>query len=200
MRSLSADNVRNLSQPTVALVPATEGWYNAGTMRLRLAVLAALFLVCLTPRLAGADVTIFLGTTITSSLTQAGVKQSIHRPVRGFAGSISLVIVGFEFEYASRQEDDTLLAPSLKTTSGNVFVQTFGLPGFQLYATTGAGLYRERLGPDQETSFLLNNGGGVKVTLAGPFRVRVDYRIFNLRGHPQYATVQRIYAGLNLAF
>jgi hypothetical protein len=167
---------------------------------MRLAALAALGLVCLTPHPAKADATIFLGTTITSSLTAQGVKQSMHRPVRGFAGSVSLVIVGFEFEYASRPEDDTLLAPSLKTTSGNVFVQSVGLPGFQLYATTGAGMYRERLGPDQETSFLLNNGGGVKVTLAGPLRARVDYRIFSLRGHPQHATVQRVYAGLNLAF
>ena len=81
-----------------------------------------------------------------------------------------------------------------------MFAQTFGLSGFQLYITTGAGLYRERLGGDQETNFVLNNGGGVKVTLAGPIRVRVDYRIFNLRGNPQHSTVQRIYAGVNLAF
>ena len=55
----------------------------------------------------------------------------------------------------------------------------------------------------QEKPFLffeLNNGGGVKIRLAGPLRARVDYRIFNLRGAPQHSTVQRVYAGLNLAF
>jgi hypothetical protein len=137
-----------------------------------------------------ADATLFLGTTTSPT----------HRTVKGFAAGVSLLVVGFEFEYASTTEDITLAAPSLKTTSGNVFVQTFGLPGFQLYATTGGGLYRERLGPDQATSFALNNGGGVKVTLLGPLRARVDYRLFNLRGHPQHSKVQRVYAGLNLAF
>jgi hypothetical protein len=161
-----------------------------GIMRMRLAGLAAVCLVCFTPRSAGADATLFLGTTTSPT----------HRPVRGFAFGVSLVIVGFEFEYANTNEDATLNAPSLKTTSGNVFAQTFGLAGVQLYATTGAGVYRERLGPDQETSMLINAGGGVKVTLAGPLRARVDYRVFNLRGHPQHAKVQRVYAGLNLAF
>jgi len=159
-------------------------------MKIRFALFAALLLLVLTPRPARADATIFLGTTTSPT----------HRSVKGFAGSVSLVIVGFEFEYANTAEDDTLLAPSLKTTSGNVFAQTFGLPGFQLYVTTGGGLYRERLGNDQETNFVLNNGGGVKISLVGPLRARVDYRVFNLKGNPQHSTVQRVYAGLNLAF
>jgi hypothetical protein len=159
-------------------------------MRLRFAGLPALVLVCLTPRPAAADATIFLGTTLSPT----------HGTVKGFSAGVSLLVVGFEFEYASTAEDDTTNAPALKTTSGNVFVQTFGLPGFQLYATTGAGLYRETLRMDQRTNFELNNGGGVKITLAGPLRARIDYRIFNLRGTPQHSTVQRLYAGLNLAF
>jgi hypothetical protein len=159
-------------------------------MRIRFVVFAALCLIGLTPRPARADATVFLGTTTSPT----------HRTVKGFAAGVSLLVVGFEFEYASTTEDVTLAAPSLKTTSGNVFVQTFGLPGFQLYATTGAGFYREHLGPDQETSFVLNNGGGVKLKLLGPLRARVDYRLFNLRGNPQHSKVQRVYAGLNLAF
>jgi len=147
-------------------------------------------MVLLAPAVASADATLFLGTTTSPT----------HRTVKGFAVGVSLLVVGFEFEYASTAEDATTNAPSLKTTSGNVFVQTFGLSGFQLYLTTGGGLYRERLGGDQETNFVLNNGGGVKVTLAGPIRARVDYRIFNLRGNPQHSKVQRIYAGVNLAF
>jgi hypothetical protein len=159
-------------------------------MKIRLVLFAALCLVCVTPRPARADATVFLGTTTSPT----------HRTVKGFAVGVSLLVVGFEFEFANTAEDQTLLAPSLKTTSGNAFVQTFGLAGFQLYATTGAGFYRERLGSDQETSFVLNNGGGVKIHLVGPLRARVDYRLFNLRGNPQHAKVQRVYAGLNLAF
>ena len=30
----------------------------------------------------------------------------------------------------------------------------------------------------------MNTGGGVKITLLGPLRVRVDYRVFTLRGEP----------------
>src|ERR1044072_9066779 len=157
--------------------------------RTLLVVLAACCLVSLTPRPAGADLTAFLGTTTTPT----------NRAVKGIAGGISLVIVGFEFEYASTSEDPASDAPSLKTTSGNVYAQTIGLP-VQLYITTGTGLYRERLRTAQETSVVFNTGGGVKIPLAGPLRARIDYRIFNLRGSPLHPTVQRLYAGLNLAF
>jgi hypothetical protein len=150
----------------------------------------ALAAVLLAPSLARADATLFLGSN------SAGDDRAA---VRGLSLGVSLVIVGFEFEYASASEDVLEARPSLRTTSGNVFVQTVGLP-VQLYLTTGAGLYRERLVNDQETAFVLNNGGGVKIPLAGPLRVRVDYRVFTLRGNPQHTNVQRIYAGLNLAF
>jgi len=161
-------------------------------MKMRLAVVAALALavVFITPTAAGADATLFLGTTTSPT----------HRAVRGFAIGMSLLVVGFEFEYANTTEDLLLLAPSLKTTSGNVFVQTPGLAHIQLYLTTGAGYYREHLGIDETSSFLLNTGGGVKVNIAGPLRARVDYRIFNLQGTPQYSKVQRVYVGLNFAF
>ncbi len=143
------------------------------------------------PAIASADATLFLGRN------SAGDDRSV---ARGFAVGVSLLIVGFEFEYAGSSEDETDGTPSLRTTSGNVFVQTVGLPGFQLYLTTGGGFYRERFATDQETAFLLNTGGGAKINLAGPIRARVDYRIFNLKGNPRHTTVQRIYAGLNLAF
>jgi hypothetical protein len=157
-------------------------------MRIRLLSLAAAASLLL-PASAFADATVFLGTTTSPT------RQS----VKGFSVGMSLLVVGFEFEYASTSADDTQLTPSLKTTSGNASVQTFGLP-FQLYATTGGGFYRERLGPAQETNFVLNTGGGVKFSLFGPIRARIDYRIFNLKGNPQHSKVQRLYAGLNLAF
>ena len=80
------------------------------------------------------------------------------------------------------------------------FVQTFGLPGLQLYATRAAGCIANVWGPMRNRRLLLNNGGGAKINLAGPIRARVDYRIFNLKGNPRHKTVQRIYAGLNLKF
>ena len=159
-------------------------------MKMRSAVLALVMMVA-TPSIARADLTGFFGRM------SAGDDRS---STRGFALGASMLVVGFEFEYANSSEDQTDNTPSLRTTSGNVFIQTFGLPGFQLYATTGAGMYRERLRQDEETAFLLNNGGGIKVNIAGPLRVRVDYRIFSLKGNPRHDTVQRIYAGLNLAF
>jgi hypothetical protein len=40
----------------------------------------------------------------------------------------------------------------------------------------------------------------VKVTLAGPIRLRVDYRVFKLGSGALYTPAHRIYAGLNLKF
>jgi hypothetical protein len=34
----------------------------------------------------------------------------------------------------------------------------------------------------------------------GPVQIRVDYRIFNLRGDARFSNPQRFYTGLNLRF
>ncbi|HEY6362104.1 MAG TPA: hypothetical protein VIX63_13415 [Vicinamibacterales bacterium] len=158
-----------------------------------LALLALLFVVPATP--AFADATVFIGSTMTPA----------NRPAKGAAIGVSLLIIGFEFEYADTGEDVDEGAPSVRTGMGNVLLQTpFPLAGMQFYATLGAGGYRERLGEDpvvlQETHLGINTGGGVKVSLIGPVRVRLDYRLFSLRGEPLHSTVHRIYAGFNLAF
>ena len=62
------------------------------------------------------------------------------------------------------------------------------------------GVYRERLGNDEETAALAEQRRRHQDPIAGPIRARVDYRVFNLKGHPRHNTMQRIYAGLNLAF
>lgn len=148
-----------------------------------------LFLLHAVP--ASADATVFLGSTMTPD----------NRPVKGVSIGVGLLIVGFEFEYADTGEATDDAAPSLRTGMGNVLLQTpIPLGGLQFYVTTGAGLYRERLGELQETHVGFNTGGGVKVSLLGPLRARIDYRLFNLRGDPLHATVHRLYAGLNLAF
>jgi hypothetical protein len=159
-------------------------------MRLaRLLVFGALLLA--TASNAWADVTAFLGTATAPS----------NRTARGFAIGAGLLIVGFEFEYGDTVEDQLDAAPSLRTGMGNVLIQTpFAIAGFQPYFTTGAGVYRESLGGSSETNFGLNNGGGVKISLVGPLRARVDYRVFSLRGSPIENTVQRWYVGVNFKF
>jgi hypothetical protein len=149
----------------------------------------SLLLVLLTSAPAHADATIFLGITTTPA----------RRLARGFAAGASLIILGFEFEYAATAEDPAEAAPSLKTGMGNAYVQTpFG--AIQFYALLGGGLYRERIENQQETSTATALGGGAKVALAGPLRLRLDYRLFKLGGTPRYTQVHRVYAGLNLMF
>ena len=157
---------------------------------MRILVLAAIVLAMLAmPQPARADATFFVGTTTTPA----------NRPVLGAAAGVSLIVLGFEFEYAKTHEDTSVAAPALTTWMGNLFVQT-PFSGIQLYATTGVGAYRERLSVAEETGLGVNAGGGIKVTLLSPIRVRLDYRVFTLRGSPLHAQVHRLYAGLNLAF
>jgi len=137
---------------------------------------------------ARADITAFLGLSPTPE----------NHFVRGFSGGVSLIIIGFEFEYANLSEDDAEQLPGLKTYSGNVLVQT--PTRMQLYGTIGAGGYQESLGDVDETHVGINIGGGVKIPLVGPLRVRADYRVFQLRGAPIHSTYQRFYVGGNIAF
>jgi opacity protein-like surface antigen len=110
---------------------------------------------------------------------------------------MGLLIVGVEFEYAYSPDDLTAIAPSLKTGMGNVLLQTpVAFMGFQPYFTTGAGIYQEELGTHSDTGVGFNTGGGVKVTLAGPIRLRVDYRIFKLGSGALNSPAHRFYAGL----
>jgi hypothetical protein len=66
--------------------------------------------------------------------------------------------------------------------------------------TAGAGVFRERLGRSTDTGVAPNLGGGVKIDLAGPLRLRVDYRAFRLGDDAFYSPSHRLYAGLNLRF
>jgi len=112
-----------------------------------------------------------------------------------------LLVIGFEFEYAQTGETIEEAAPSLRTGMGNVLLQTpIPIAGIQFYVTTGGGIYRESLGTNQETHVGVNTGGGAKISLLGPIRVRLDYRVFRLSGEPLHAVVHRVYAGLNLGF
>ena len=151
----------------------------------------AFCLVLLLPSPAAADVTAFLGVNPTPT----------NRAVRGIAGGMGLVIVGFEVEYANTTEDKVEAAPGLRTFMFNGLVQTpLPIGGLQFYGTAGGGLYRETLNAVTETHVGMNVGGGVKMSLIGPLRLRLDYRVFKLQGQPLHPQVQRFYAGINLKF
>ena len=72
--------------------------------------------------------------------------------------------------------------------------------GTQFYGTVGARAIRKRLGALDETHSSTNVGGGAKIKLLGPVRVRLDYRIFKLQGSPMHDVYQRFYVGANLKF
>lgn len=145
-----------------------------------------------------ADLTAFAGLTPAPAV----------RPTIGFSGGLTLVVVGWEVEFARTAEDTEAdePAPALRTYMGNVFVQNpIPINGLTFYATAGAGLYREIVGgdsPDEATTtgFGTNVGGGVKIELTGPLHLRLDYRVFSFTGDALHKTPQRFTAGLNLKF
>lgn len=152
-------------------------------------VLVALLLAI--PSTASADFTAFLGTNPTP----------VNRVTTGLSLGVGLVIVGFEFEYGHTRDNLEELAPSLRTYMFNGLLQTpIPIAGMQFYGTAGGGVYRESFDELSETNVGINVGGGVKVNLAGPLRLRFDYRVFTLQGSPRHSKPQRFYAGLNLKF
>jgi len=140
---------------------------------------------------ARADLTVF-----------AGLQGApVLRPATGISLGFGLLIVGWEVEVARVSERPDDVAPSIATGTGSVYVQNpVPISGVQLYALAGAGLYRERLGVTyQQTDVHVALGGGAKIALAGPLKLRLDYRYFKLRGALE-PNAQRLYAGLALAF
>lgn len=157
----------------------------------RVALLAGALVLTVLTKPAAADLTGFLGSNTSVD----------SRMVRGAAFGAGLLVLGFEFEYATNDENLVERAPGLTTGMGNVLLQTpVEILRIQPYFTTGAGLYRERLGNTRDTGFGFNTGGGVKITLAGPLRVRLDYRVFRLGKDAITSPAHRVYAGLNLRF
>ena len=162
----------------------------AMTTRVFRTVLACVVALLVYPSAARADITGFLGVTTTPS----------SRPAVGFAVGAGLLIVGAEFEYSHSNEDLTELAPSLRTFMFNGLLQTpIPIAGIQFYGEAGGGVYHETLsvvGSPSETNFGINIGGGAKISLVGPLRLRLDYRVFTLKGNAQHANVQRLVRGI----
>jgi opacity protein-like surface antigen len=154
-------------------------------------VLALTCALLVLARPVAADVTAFLGANMSPDA----------RLTKGASLGSGLLVLGFEFEYADAAEDPATGSPSLRTGMANVLLQTpVAILRMQPYITTGTGLYRERLGASQDTGIGFNTGGGVKITLAGPLRLRLDYRILRLGDDAVVSPSHRVYAGLNLKF
>jgi hypothetical protein len=165
--------------------------FAGGCIKSARALLLAVVVIMVSATSAFADITGFIGANTAPK----------SRHTQGFAVGAGMLLFGFEFEYGSTPDEPTAQAPSLNTGSGNFLLQApFAIVGFQPYFTTGAGYYRETLGTHQETGFALNTGGGVKISLVGPVRLRIDYRVFKLGDEALESPVQRIYVGLNLKF
>lgn len=157
----------------------------------RVATIGALVLTLLvaaaTP--ARADITGFFGFSPTPA----------KHTTKGFSLGVSIVLVGFEFEQAQTSANEAKGAPAVRTTSFNAALQT-PTGGTQLYLTGGGGWYKETYRDREDTGVATNVGGGIKLALAGPVRLRLDYRVFNLRNNPLYKNPKRFYAGINIAF
>ena len=160
-------------------------------MRSVFVILSVLVVMLCAAAPADADLTAFAGAHATPS----------NRPVKGFAAGLSLLVIGFEFEFSDTAADEMAGAPGLRTGMFNLLLQTpFGVGGLQFYGTVGGGIYQEGGGGLEEINAGSNVGVGVKIAVAGSLRMRLDYRVFTLRGSPQYERHQRLYAGLNLGF
>jgi hypothetical protein len=169
-------------------------------MRYARAIALALLVLLVAPRLAFADATLFIGANTSPA----------NRTAKGLAIGVGLLFVGFEFEYSDTTDDLPSRSPGLKTGMGNLLLQTPGaFFGIQPYYTVGGGVYHEDLTTAgtvtstsliDNTGFGINTGGGVKISLIGPVRLRVDYRVFSLKQNANTSPVHRIYAGVNLKF
>ena len=150
-------------------------------------------LAFLTAAPALADATVFLGGNVTPST----------RIAKGVALGVSFAALGLEAEYCDTDDAPASNAPALRTGMANALLQTpipLPLLGLQPYVTAGGGVYRETLGLHEDTNFGWNIGGGVKLTLIGPLRLRVDYRRFSLGSGALNSPAHRVYVGLNLGF
>jgi hypothetical protein len=154
-------------------------------------VALAAVLLAVTPALAHADATLFIGANTSPA----------NRTAKGFAIGAGLVVIGFEFEYSDTTDDVKAAAPSLKTGVGNLLLQSpVAFAGFQPYFEIGGGVFHEELSAVSNTGFAGNTGGGVKISLIGPIRLRVDYRVFTLMNGALSSPAHRVYAGVNLKF
>ena len=138
-----------------------------------------------------------------------GVRMPNVRPWVGFAFGGGNSIFRFEIEYAHTTGARTSTSSSDGSIGVDFLLQSRpSIHGVQFYGTGGAGLYSESFAGGGSGEVTAKNlGAGVKVALAGPVRLRLDYRVFLLDNAPD-ATLgivlqkhpQRLSVGLNVGF
>ena len=161
-----------------------------------LAYVAAGLLATAAP--ARADATLFAG-----ALSAGGGRSVVGGSIGLFARETRSVI-GFEIDYTRTLGGARTTSPRISTFGGSLLVQVPIVDRrMNAYAAFGGTLYQEATPDDKSAGGAFNVGGGVKVTLAGPLKLRLDYRFFRVRfveastgsTHPQRVTI-----GLALAF
>jgi hypothetical protein len=159
------------------------------------AAVAALLLASVPPASAGPA-----GIDFTAFLGAAGGPST--RLAAGLAVGSATGPLGWEVEYGHVGEDATGGSPTLQTLMVNGLGQTtFDVHGMQFYGTLGAGFYHESLLERSQTNIAVNGGGGVKMKMGGPFRLRLDYRLTRLVGSAIGSHwVHRFYVGANVGF
>jgi hypothetical protein len=112
--------------------------------------------------------------------------------------------LGLEFEYARSRRDPASGVPGIVTVAGNFVIQpALKWSRVRVYATLGVGGYvLLRDHGSSEANDARNFGGGVKMTIAGPFKLRMDYRRFLLAriGGEYHSNEHRLYLGIVAGF
>ena len=132
------------------------------------------------------------------------------RPAFGVSFGRCPSVFGFEIEYAGTLGAATSTSSSAGGINANIMVQSRSpIHGLQFYGIGGFGLYGETFGSGVGSGEILAGdiGGGAKIGLAGPLKLRLDYRVFLLGDAPDAARgvvvhqhPQRFSVGLSLAF
>ena len=155
--------------------------------------------VLMNPVTARADATVLVGLKSVKGL----------RPSCGFSFGHRPSVVGFEIEYLSTLGET---APGDYSAGGifvSLIVQPVTISNVQIFAVGGFGVWGEGFKGGKGTGVFNagNVGGGVLVPLAGPLRLRLDYRLFLLGKADETGAIapsskhpQRIAAGLHFAF
>ena len=125
-----------------------------------------------------------------------------NRPATGFAVGAGLLIVGFEFEYANTERRCQRRRAVAQDRHGQRPAADAGRhraasSRTSRRAAASIGKSSARAATRASRS---DTGGGVKISLVGPLRLRVDYRVFKLGSGALTSPAHRIYAGLNLKF
>jgi hypothetical protein len=113
--------------------------------------------------------------------------------------------VSIEFEYSRSRSDPTRPVPAIVTLAGNFLVQVpVRQSRFELYGAFGVGFYVLQPDPQsgEDADSAWNFGGGAKVTLAGPLKLRIDYRVFRLAASPgrHHSDLRRLSVGIVAGF